>query len=85
MILEDVPPVHVHNPKKKRRKHDGVVISELETKEYKVVFWNRRLMGKFDPFYLYMSDFFQRGKCANNYLFFRLSISRGVITHYTSF
>ena len=38
MILENAPPVHVHNPRKIKRKHGGVVVSEPETKEYKVVF-----------------------------------------------
>jgi len=38
MILEDAPHVHVHNPKKIKRKHCGIVVSELETKEYEVVF-----------------------------------------------
>jgi len=28
MILKDSAPVHVHNPKKNKRKHGGVVISE---------------------------------------------------------
>jgi hypothetical protein len=37
MILEDDKPVHVHNPKKIKKKHGGVVVSEQETKEYKVV------------------------------------------------
>jgi len=48
MILEDAPPVHVHNAKKIKRKHGGVVVSEPETKEYKVVFKKRRLMDNFD-------------------------------------
>ena len=48
MILEDAPPVHVHNPKKIKGKHGGIVVSEPETKEYKVVFKKRRLMGNFD-------------------------------------
>ena len=43
MILKDTARVHVHNPKKIKRKHGGVV-SEPETKEYKVVFKKRRLM-----------------------------------------
>ena len=47
MILEDAPPVHVHNAKKIKRKHGGVV-SEPETKEYNVVFKKRRLMDNFD-------------------------------------
>jgi len=33
MILEYVPHVHVHNPKKIKRKHGGVLVSEQETKE----------------------------------------------------
>ena len=47
MILKATYPVHVHNPKKIKRKHGGVV-SEHETKEYKVVFKKRRLMDNFD-------------------------------------
>ena len=37
MILEYVAPVHVHNPKKIKRKQGSVVVSEQETKEYKIV------------------------------------------------
>ena len=48
MILEDAPPIHVHNPKKIKRKQGGIVVSEPETKEYKVVFKKRRLMDNFD-------------------------------------
>jgi hypothetical protein len=48
MILEDDTPLHVHNPKKIKRKHGGVVVSEAETKAYKVVFKKRRLMENFD-------------------------------------
>ena len=52
IILEDTPSVHVHNPKIKR-KHVGIVVSEPETKEYKVVFKKRRLMEKFNSSYRY--------------------------------
>jgi hypothetical protein len=31
MILEDAPPVHVHNTKKIKRKHGGLFVSEPET------------------------------------------------------
>ena len=48
LILEDAPPVHVHNPQKIKRKQVGVVVPEPETKEYKIVFKNRRLMDDFD-------------------------------------
>jgi len=48
MILENAPPVHVHNPRKIKRKHGGVVVTELEMKQYKVVFYKRRLMDNFD-------------------------------------
>ena len=48
MNLENAPPVHVHNPRKIKRKHGGVVVTEPETKQYKVVFKNRRLMDNFD-------------------------------------
>jgi hypothetical protein len=47
MILEDATPLHVHSPKK-IKKHGGVVVSEAETKEYKVVFKKRRLMDNHD-------------------------------------
>ena len=47
MILKVTASVHVHNSKKIKRKHGGVV-SEPETKEYKVVFKKRRLMVNFD-------------------------------------
>jgi hypothetical protein len=33
MNLEDAPPVHVNNPRKIKRKHGGIVVSEPETKE----------------------------------------------------
>jgi len=48
MILKDIAPVHIHNPKKMKRKHGGVVLSEPETKDYRVVFKKRRLMVNFD-------------------------------------
>jgi len=50
MILEDAPPVHVHNPKKIKRKHGGIVVSEPETKEYKGVFKKHWLMNNLDSF-----------------------------------
>ena len=50
MILEDDTPLHVHNPRKIKRKHVGVVVSEPEAKVYKVVFKKRRLMYKFYSF-----------------------------------
>ena len=40
--------LHVHNPKNKR-KNGGVVVSEHETKEHKMVIKKRRLMT-FDSF-----------------------------------
>jgi len=48
MILEVAPPVHVYNPKKITRKHGAVLVSEPESKEYKVVFKKRWLMDNFD-------------------------------------
>ena len=48
MILNDNTPLHVHNPLKIKRKHGGVVVSEPETKEYKLVFKKRRLMSDFN-------------------------------------
>ena len=38
MILENASPVHVHNPRKIKLKHGGVVVSEPEMKQYKFVF-----------------------------------------------
>jgi hypothetical protein len=48
MILEDAPPVHIYNPRKIKRNHCRVVVSEPETNEYNVDFKKRRLMEKFD-------------------------------------
>ena len=48
MILEDASLVYIFIPRKIKRKHVGVVASEPETKEYKVVFKKRRLMENFD-------------------------------------
>jgi len=45
MILEDDTPLHVHNHRNIKRKHGGVVVSETEKKDYKVVFKKRRLMN----------------------------------------
>ena len=47
MILKDTAPVHVHNPKKIKKKHSGVLY-EPETKRYKIAFKKRRLMDNFD-------------------------------------
>jgi hypothetical protein len=48
MILYDTFPVHLHNPKKIKRKQGDVVISKNETKEYKFVFKKRWFMDNFD-------------------------------------
>jgi hypothetical protein len=48
MILENATSLHVHNPKKIKRKYVGVVVSEAETKDYKVVFKKRLLMDNHD-------------------------------------
>ena len=48
MILEDNTPVYVYNPRKIKRKHGAVVVSEPEGKQYKVVFKKRRLMHDFN-------------------------------------
>jgi len=53
MILEDAPPVQVHNSKKIKRKHGGIVVSEPETKEYKVVL---RSVGLWSTLTLYLMD-----------------------------
>ena len=50
MILEDITPLQVHNPRKIKRNHGGVLVSEPEKKEYMVVFKKRRLMDEFDSF-----------------------------------
>ena len=50
MILEDDTPLHVNNPRKIRRKHGGVVVSEPDKKENKFVFKKRRLMEDVDSF-----------------------------------
>ena len=50
MILENAPPVHVHNPRKIKRQNSRVMVSEPERKVYKVVLKKRRLMGKCDFF-----------------------------------
>jgi len=47
VILEDASAVHVYNSKKIKRKHGDIVVSELENKEYKVVFKKRRIMDNF--------------------------------------
>ena len=53
-ILEDNTPLHVHNPRKIKRRHGGIVLSEPEKKEYKFLFKKRRLMNDFDSFtYVY--------------------------------
>ena len=50
MILENNTPLHVHNPRKMNRKHGGIIVSEPDKKEYKVVFKKGRLMYDFDYF-----------------------------------
>jgi len=45
--VKDTTPVHVHNPRKIKQKHGGVV-SEPERKKYKVVFKKRQLIDNFD-------------------------------------
>ena len=47
MILETASPVNIHNPRKIKRKHGGVVVSEPENKEHKIVFKKRWLMDNF--------------------------------------
>ena len=50
MILEDNSPLYVHNPRKIKRKHGGVFVSEPERKAYKFVFKKRRLLNDFESF-----------------------------------
>ena len=67
MILQEDTPLHVHNTKKIKRNHCGVVVSEPETMEYKFVFKKRRLIDNFDSLpcghnyivYLYRGLFIQ--------------------------
>jgi len=56
MIVEVSLPVHVHNLRKIKRKHGGVVVSEPETKEYKVVFKKPKLIYDFDPYQIHMGN-----------------------------
>jgi hypothetical protein len=48
MFLENGPPVHVNNSRKIKRKHGGVMFSELKKEEYRIVFKKHQLMDKFD-------------------------------------
>lgn len=48
MILKDAAPVNVHIPKKIKRNHGGVLVSESEKKEYKVVLKKRQHVDEFD-------------------------------------
>jgi hypothetical protein len=50
MILEDDTPLHVHNPKRMDGKQCGVVVSEPEKKEFKVVFKKGRLMNNYESY-----------------------------------
>jgi hypothetical protein len=50
IILEYDTHLHFKPPKKIKRKHGGVVVSEDETKASKFVFKKRWLMDKFDSF-----------------------------------
>ena len=58
MILEDNTPLYVHNPRKIKRKHGGIVGSVPEKKEYKVVFNKRRI-----PFHMFMINLLCPGLC----------------------
>jgi hypothetical protein len=48
MIHENASPVHVYNPKKIKRKHGCVAVTEPESKEYQFVFKKRMLIENFD-------------------------------------
>jgi len=48
MVPEKASTVHVHNPRKQKRKHGGVVVPEREKKEYKFVSKNCRLNVNFE-------------------------------------
>jgi len=50
--------VHVHNPRKTKRKHGGILVSGPETNEYKVFFKKRRLMDNFDSHHMDISNLF---------------------------
>ena len=61
MNLENASPVNVHNPRKIKRKHGGVVVSEPETKEYKFYFKKRRLLDNYESLsYCYYLFIFQQ-------------------------
>jgi len=70
MIPEDAPPEHVHNPKTIKRKHCGIVLSEPETKEDKVVWRSAGLWTTLTPFHMDISNLF---------------INRGALTNQNSF
>ena len=73
MILEDAPPVHVNYPKKIKQKQVGVVVSERQTKEYKVLIQKRRLMDDFDSVPHGYEKFIYI------FIFSEISINRGVV------
>ena len=51
MILEDAAPVHVHNPRKNKRKHGGVLVSEPE-RSTRLSPRSAGLSTKFSPFHM---------------------------------
>ena len=60
MVLKDDEPDNVHNQRKIKRKGAGFFSSELEIKEYKVVFKKRRLMNNIDSLpYGYLKIWFK--------------------------
>ena len=83
MILEDNSPLYVHNPRKIKRKHGGLVVSVPERKEYKVVFKKSLLLNDFDSFHMGMINLLRSMLCAVN--LFRLDINITVARHYNSF
>jgi hypothetical protein len=58
MIPEDNTPLHVHNPRKIKRKHCGIVVYEPEKNEYKDFLKNGGLWIILTSFHMVMIDLF---------------------------
>jgi len=81
MILEDAQPANVHNPRKMKRKHVAVVVSEPEKRSTGMSLRNPRLWTTWTHFRVDINNVFI-------YVFIyllRISTNRVVITHYISF
>ena len=58
MILEDDTPFNVHNPRKIKRKHGCVGVSEPEKKEYKIFLRSGGLWTTLIPFHMVKTNQF---------------------------